>query len=512
MKTKILDCTLRDGGYYTNWDFDEDLVATYLESFNQLPVDYIEVGYRNPPLEGYNGEYYYCPVGTMKRLNKLCNKPLAIILNEKSIQPEDVPSLLKPVQDYITLVRMAIDPANFERALQTAREVKKLGFELSFNVMYMSEWKNHTGMMDKLSETEGLVDYFYMVDSFGGVYPEDVSSTIATIRERTSVKLGFHGHNNLEMALANTLTAMDEGVDIVDATITGMGRGAGNLKMELLLTALSGKELLDVNFNALTRVTDAFAALQQEYGWGTSLPYMVSGANSLPQKQVMEWVSKRFYSYNSIIRALNNRAANVSDNVKLEKYQPANKVKEILIVGGGPSVSRHTAGIDQLLADKAEMLIIHASSRNVPYFRHHGQPQIHCLSGNEGYRLERVFEDLDAHHRKAVLPPYPRTMGTYIPEALSAVAFELPEIDFTDQYNDSITAVVLQLAALHHPQRIYVIGYDGYQGEVTRQQMELFQENEYLFQAFTQKTYKSLHALLPTAYSALSQNTLYQYL
>lgn len=512
MKTKILDCTLRDGGYYTNWDFDKNLVATYLESFNHLPVDYLEVGYRNPPLDGYNGEYYYCPVSTMEQLKTVSKKPLAIILNEKGIRSGDVPKLLEPVRELVTMVRMAIDPVNFDRALQTASKVKKLGFELSFNVMYMSEWHNHPSMMDKLSEVEGLVDYFYMVDSFGGVYPDDVSSTIGAIRERTSVKLGFHGHNNLEMALANTFTAIDEGVDIVDATITGMGRGAGNLKMELLLTALSGKGVLKVEFNALTRVTDAFTALQQEYRWGSSLPYMVSGANSLPQKDVMEWVSKRFYSYNSIIRALNNRAANVSDNVKLEKYQPTDSVKEILIVGGGPSVSKHTAGIDHFLAGKPEMLIIHASSRNVPYFRHHAQPQIHCLSGNEGYRLEQVFADLDAIHRKAVLPPYPRTMGTYIPEALVQVAFELPNIAFTNTYQDSITSVVLQLAALHDPNHVYVIGYDGYQGEVSRQQMELFQENEFLFSVFTQKTGKALHSLLPTEYSALIQETLYQHL
>ena len=106
------------------------------------------------------------------------------------------------------------------------------------------------------------------------------------VRSKTNVKLGFHGHNNLEMALANTLTAIDEGIDIVDATITGMGRGAGNLKTELLLTVLNAKGVLDFPYNELSKTVDDFTELQSHYEWGTNLPYMVSGANSLPQKQV----------------------------------------------------------------------------------------------------------------------------------------------------------------------------------------------------------------------------------
>ena len=67
MKTKILDCTLRDGGYYTNWDFDKNLVDTYIKACNDLPIDYLEVGYRSIPLKGYYGEYFYLPVYVMQR-------------------------------------------------------------------------------------------------------------------------------------------------------------------------------------------------------------------------------------------------------------------------------------------------------------------------------------------------------------------------------------------------------------------------------------------------------------
>ena len=68
MSIKILDCTLRDGGYYTNWDFDSSLVKTYFKNTNLLPLEYLEVGYRSPKEFGYQGEFFYCTEFTMKRV------------------------------------------------------------------------------------------------------------------------------------------------------------------------------------------------------------------------------------------------------------------------------------------------------------------------------------------------------------------------------------------------------------------------------------------------------------
>ena len=74
MKFKILDCTLRDGGYYTNWDFDQLTVDSYLEAMNDLPVDYIEIGYRSIKLDGYLGEYFYLPISTIQKIRNKTSK------------------------------------------------------------------------------------------------------------------------------------------------------------------------------------------------------------------------------------------------------------------------------------------------------------------------------------------------------------------------------------------------------------------------------------------------------
>lgn len=501
MNFKLLDCTIRDGGYYTQWDFDKGLIANYFRSFERLPVDYLELGYRSMPMENYLGEYFYCPVSVLEMARSHSSKKLVIILNEKDVRPDHLPALLDPCRGIIDLVRLAVNPANFSRALVLAEGIRKMGFDVSFNMMYMSDWPEMKDFLNTIGEVTGLAEYFYMVDSFGGVYPEDVRRTYELVRNATDVKIGFHGHNNLELAFINTITAIDCGADIVDATITGMGRGAGNLKTELLLTALNASHELEVDFNALSGVVDDFTILQKKYEWGTNLPYMVSGANSLPQKEVMEWVTKRWYSVNSIIRALNNKKKGIEDNQRLPVFQPDRSYAEVLIIGGGPSAVEKAGVVKEFIQKKGSLALIHASSKNAAAYQdqHHVQ-QYFCLVGNEGHRMESVFENLQGFEGLCVLPPYPREMGTYIPTQVESRTHELSSIDFVNTLQDSHTALALQTAISLGARTIYLVGYDGYNtGDVSQKERELFAENEYLFAHVPDGI--SLISLVPTAYT-----------
>jgi 4-hydroxy 2-oxovalerate aldolase len=505
---KILDCTLRDGGYYTNWDFDKQLVDTYLTAMNNLPVEYLEVGYRSPKLSGYYGEYFYCPDFVLKKLGGLSNKKLVIILNEKDVQVDMVEELLKPCLGIITMVRLAIDPTNLLRAIALAKKVKSMGFELGFNVMYMSKWKELPEFLSNLKHVDGVADYFYMVDSYGGVYPEDVKEIFGLVRSQMKTKIGFHGHNNLELALINTLMAIECGADIVDATVTGMGRGAGNLKTELLLTALNQKVDLEVDFNALSSTTDAFTQLQKEYHWGTNLPYMVSGAHSLPQKDVMEWVSKRYYSINSIVRALHQQKN--KDNGKYPLFTKKKSFSQGLIIGGGiTAVEKATAILEFVNQFGKEIAIIHASSKNSMVYSNADGEHFYCLVGNEGNRLTTVFKNIEDFKGVCVLPPSPRKMGTFVPEKLLNETKELSEVSFTNLLNDSHTAIALQTAINLGISNCFVIGYDGYANEnVGNKEQELFVENETLF-GNAQENGIVLTALTPTRYKNLIADSVY---
>ncbi len=509
-KFQILDCTLRDGGYYTDWDFAPGVVETYLDAVNRLPIDYIEVGYRNNPDKTYMGEYGYCPVSSLRRIRNKCTKKIAVMINEKSSRVEDLPYLVSPIEGIVDMVRIAVDPKNIDRAINLAKHIRDAGFEVGFNLMYMSKWNEYEGLFPKLAQLEGVVTLLNMVDSFGSMMPDDVEKTISILRQHTACPLGFHGHNNLQLALINTLTAIKCGVVSVDGTILGMGRGAGNLNIELLLTCLN-RQGLEVDFNVLGDAISAYMPLLHQYNWGTMLPYMISGANSIPQKEVMAWCTNRAYSFNSIVRAVDNKRAHVADNAHFDMLQ-ATHYDDVLIVGGGESTAEHLEAIKEFISQHPGMAIVFATTRHAAGLKAVANDKFFVLVGNEARRMEKTVP-ADQFKGICVLSPYPRTMGTEVPAYATHETYELEKISFTSDYEDSCTTVALQTAIELTPENIYIVGYDGYRGQVlSDKEMELSNENRTLFSQFEKFTDKQLISLTPSLYRSLHVKSIYQYL
>jgi len=499
---KIVDCTLRDGGYYTKWDFNDDIIERYFRYMEKLPVDIVEIGYRSIPQDTYMGKYFYLPEFVLSMIKKLnTSKEIGIMFNEKNTRPVHLDKLLDGLKPVVSLIRLAVNPEMFDRAVLLAEEIKKRGFDVTLNLMYMSKYHDDFNFLAKLPKANRIVRYLYIVDSYGGLLPKQLKKLIETVKNITNANLGFHAHNNLELAFANTLLAIDMGCKVVDGTITGTGRGAGNMKIELLLTHLASAGLIDFDFNALSALVEEWGKMQKEYEWGTNLPYMVSGANSLPQKDVMEWVTQRFYSYNSIIRALHNKKLGESDNIKLPVFEPEKNFDNVIIIGGGPSAVEHAEAVKKFIKTLENVCIVHASSKNAKSYEDVDCKQYYCLVGNEGHRLEQVFNNLSYFRGKCILPPYPREMGTYIPAKVKENSYELEKVEFTEKYKDAHTALAFQVALNLKSEFVYLAGYDGYSNDmITNKEQALIIENEYLFDLIKRLNLK-LVSILSTNYS-----------
>ena len=508
---QILDCTFRDGGYYTDWDFSYETIRSYLNGMNNLPIDYIELGYRNNPEKEYLGKFGYCPVYLLKQIRELSNKKLAVMLNEKSTKVEDLAQLTEPIKGLADMIRLAVDPKNMLRAIKLAKSVKEQGFEVGFNIMYMSKWDQYEGFYEQLQGVNSVADIVNMVDSFGGVLPKEVEAIVKKLRQVLTCKIGFHGHNNLEMGLINTLTAIDCDVDSVDATILGMGRGAGNLNTELLLAYLNHKGLA-VDFNALSDVITAFQPLFEQYRWGTQLPYMISGANSLPQKEVMSLVTNRVYSFDSIVRGLQNKKDKVEDNAKYPVLEEGKKYDEVIIIGGGDSPVRHLEGLTNYIKTKKNIALVFATARHAGNFLNVEVPQYYCLLGREAKRL-KANVNAEQFNAICILPPYPRKLGTDVPEYAENATYELPRIDFTLRFQDSCTTLAIQTALNICKGSIFIVGYDGYPGSVlSEKEVALSNENMALLGDFEKYTGKKLISLTPTIYPELDVRSVYQFI
>jgi len=502
MKLELLDCTLRDGGYYTLWDFDTQLINQYCKFISKLPITYIEIGYRSIEKKNYLGEFYYSPISTIKKIKSQLNESqkIALMLNTKDCRVEELSTLLLQCTGLVDLIRLATDPIKIEHSLEIAKTLKSFGFKVSINIMYLSTIDLNHNIFTQINNIDEYVDYLALVDSYGSIYPEQLKEIIKKFQKKTTVKLGFHGHNNLELAFSNLLTAIDCGVEVIDSTILGMGRGSGNLKLELLLLHLKAKKGWSVDLNILSQLVELFTPLMTKYKWGTNLPYMLSGTYSLPQKDVMELIAIDRYSISSIINTMELNTPN-----SLEKFQYEYEVNKVLIIGGGSSINKHLKAITSYLQKNKHIIIIHSTSKYINNFSNLDNKQFFCVAGDELTKLND--DNLYNFINQFIFEPSPRKINININILQEERIRELRNISFINFFHDSPLAISLQTALDLKAKYIEIIGFDGYTKLDSKKELYLMQENQIIMTSFSKQ--QNITSLTKTNYKDLIQKSIY---
>ena len=493
-KPIILDCTLRDGGYYTNWDFDQHLVNSYLLGLNKLPIDYVELGYLSDNHQEYRGAFYYLPVPVLRNCRELSDHKLAAMIDEKNTNSEVLRDLLNSTSEFLDLIRITVKPGKIESAVKLVEVVKGFDLEVALNFMYASQWINTAEIEKVIMEHSSSIDFIYIVDSYGGLYPQDLKKLISNLKIDASVRFGFHGHNNLELALSNSLTAIEEGVDIIDTTILGMGRGAGNLKLELLLSILNEKMQISVDFDELAMLCNTFSELKEKHQWGTNLAYMVSGVRSMPQDAVISQLHKRYFSLNKYFKDL-----------KFEDFKEANYLQtELLIIGGGNSINAHKKAIVQFINENENLSVLFASARNAFLAKEINRSSIFFFAGNDAKRLVSNGVD-ELNDLIGLLPPDFFKTNNFVPENFSGKVFQLNN-DYSEKFGRSVTSISFQMAKKTNVKSVYLAGYDGYSGNIDEKEAELQRENQQIFDEFRDF---SVTSITPTLYN-VSKDSVYR--
>lgn len=516
-KINILDCTLRDGGYYTNWDFENSVVDAYCKELNELPVEYVEIGYRSPQKSEYLGKYFYLPKLVIQDLRKkLPQKKLVVMLNLKDISEDLLPTLIGDLKGQVAMIRIVSAPNEILEAMKICKAIKQMGFEVGINMMYMSKWSKSDleKIQASLPNLKECANTLYLVDSYGGVTPEQFRTIIRTLKPNCPIPLGFHGHNNIELALANAIVGMEEGIENFDSTVLGMGRGAGNLKTELFLIYLDSAGLLDsVNLNAITQLVNAFTPLQQQYGWGTNVAYMISGSKNLPQKEVMDWMGMKRYDIDNIVVALQGMVTqNSPGKIKpITSFINNRNFKKAIIIGGGPSVKTHKEAIAEYIAKNPEALLISSSTHYAGDWLKLGLEHVVCLMGNEGKKIDHLHQFMNTKNISFAFPPPPRAMGLYVPEGIMNSSYEMDgERLFKNIPSDAPLALGLELALKFNAKEIDLIGFDGYSHlQAEHVDFDLHSETQKIINSALKVDDVKWRSLTPTYYEGLVVNSIY---
>lgn len=304
---KVFDCTIRDGGLVNNYHFSDEFVKAHYETCVAAGVDYMEIGKNVSPtimsVDEY-GPWNFCKEEDIRRIvgNNDTDMKIAVMADiGRSLKEE-----LRPKSESVVdMIRIATYIHQIPAAIELIEDAHAKGYETTVNIMAIS--KSFDDELDEvlaqLAKTN--VDVIYIADSFGSFYPEQIkklTDKYLKVAQKAGKKIGIHAHNNLQLAYANTLEAMIYGTSFLDVTISGLGRGAGNCPLELLIGFLKNPKykLMPV----LKFIEEFIVPLEKELDWGYSIPYMLTGQLNEHPRAAMKARDEKDTKYREFYKTL----------------------------------------------------------------------------------------------------------------------------------------------------------------------------------------------------------------
>ncbi len=290
---KVTDCTIRDGGLMNKSHFSLDLVRKVYKSVCDSGVDIVELGYRNSKqmfsVKEY-GAWRFCDEENLKKVTegiktKNTKTKIAIMQDAHKAVAEDV---LPQKDSVVDVIRVATYVKDVDKAIKLANNATEKGYEATINIMSISqtiEWELDEALQQIENETKVMA--VYVVDSFGALYSEDIDFYVDKYKKFLKTKeVGVHCHNNQQLAFANTVAGIIRGANYLDGTLYGLGRGAGNCPLELLVSFLKNPKFNIVPL--LEVIGKDILPLTKEITWGYAIPYMLTGILNLHPQVAME--------------------------------------------------------------------------------------------------------------------------------------------------------------------------------------------------------------------------------
>jgi len=293
---KVLDCTVRDGGLMNNHHFDDEFVKKIYRTCVAAGLDYMEIGYKGSPKiypPGEFGPWKHCQEDDIRRIVGDNDTDLKLCAMADAERCDYKTQFIPHDESVLDVIRVATYIHQLPTAMDMVRDAHEKGYETTLNLMAISVVPDREldEAIKMLAKTD--VDAIYLVDSWGALYSEqiqDLTRKYLEIVEGTHKEIGIHAHNNQHLAYANTIESLILGASRLDATLDGMGRGAGNCQLELLIGFLKNpkfhiRPLLNCIQNDIRPLKDTLK-------WGYEVPYMITGQLNQHPRPAMKFMAQ----------------------------------------------------------------------------------------------------------------------------------------------------------------------------------------------------------------------------
>lgn len=505
-----IDCTLRDGGYYNSWDFSKGVVENYLQAMQSVGVDYVELGFRSLNDKGFKGAYAFTTDSHIKDLAVPKDLKLGVMVNANELLREltlvtALEKLFPAVSEDspVSLVRIACHIHEFEASLPASLWLKQRGYKVGFNLMQVADRSEAEIKALAKAATCYPLDVLYFADSMGSMKPVQAAQIISWLRSEWQGALGIHTHDNLGLALSNTLCALDEGATWVDSTVTGMGRGPGNARTEELAIEIAELRSSAVNMVPLmTLIRSHFRPMQQQYGWGTNPYYYLAGKYGIHPTYIQEMLNDSRYSEEDVLAVIEHlkmeggkryNASTLDSARNFYQGEPQGAWcppldfhgKNVLLLGAGPSVARHREAIEAFIR-KHDLVVVALNTQSaIDAELIHYRVACHPV---------RLLADCEAHTRlpQPLITPYSmlpddvkQSLGNkkVLDFGLKVTPNQFVFYDYWCEVPTSlVTAYALALFTSGNVNKVYMSGFDGFSSDDPRtkemnQLLELYLQN-----------------------------------
>ena len=304
---KVLDATIRDGGLVNDFYFTDEFVKDLYQTNVKAGVDYMEFGYKADKEifdEKQFGKWKFCKDEDIRAIVGDNNTDLKIAVMADVGRCNYKEDIHDKAESPIDLIRVATYLNTIPAAADMIEDAVNKGYQATCNIMAISNAQESDlkVALDILGKTP--VEVFYIVDSFGALYPEQIARIADIYMEAATKygkKIGIHAHNNQQLAFANTIEAVGDGVDWLDATYASMGRGAGNCAMELLLGFLRNPKY-DV-YPAIRFIEKHMTKLKEDgVVWGYDLQYLMTGLLNQHPRTAIQFTKEKRNDYSAFYR------------------------------------------------------------------------------------------------------------------------------------------------------------------------------------------------------------------
>lgn len=306
---KVVDATLRDGGLVNNFMFTDEFVKELYEANLKAGVDYMEFGYKSSKDlfdENKYGKWKFCNEEDIRAIVGENVSDMKIAVMADVGRTDFHKDIIDKADSVIDMIRIATYVHTIPAAIEMIEYCHEKGYETCVNIMAISTANSRDveQALELLGETS--VDVIYLVDSYGSLYPEQIreyTEMYCEIAERYGKKVGIHAHNNQQMAFANTIEATAHGASYLDATMMGIGRGAGNCILEGLVGFLKNPRYREVYVLKFIQ-TYMLDLKKQGVLWGYDVPYLLTGILNQHPRTAIEKINNNDTNYVELYKDL----------------------------------------------------------------------------------------------------------------------------------------------------------------------------------------------------------------